>query len=606
MINPLLRGFKAAVRPSDRRLPWQWMEDHVVVDNTSSMSGNWRSDNSPWVKEITEVAADNRVRRVVVKCSAQSAKTQTIMGIVCWAISEDPGPAMWVMASKDDAKDLFKDRIQPTFDACKPVADQLLEVEGLTFRFASMPLYFLGAGAPSKLQSKPIRWLFLDEVRNYPKGALDMVLKRTRSFWNSRQFIISTPDMEGDTVDRSFKEGDQRTFHFPCPACGQLQPLKMEQLRWDTNDATKPAGEWNFDALAETIRYQCVACPHVIRDTPVDRRAIARTGRFIRMNPNAPRSTISFTWNALLPHWVTWRSLVEEFLLAQAAARAGDLSPLKTFVNESLGESWRDQLGEIDDFDSLAGCMEDYDFGDSWPEERARFMAADKQESGGEHYWWVVRAFGPFGKSRLLGYGRCNTFPELEEIRRTYNVPTTNAIIDSGFKARDVYRFCASTGWKAFKGDDAPFFLLHEPVPGKPGQMRTVRRIWRHTYVDPHFGTPQAGRFKPIKLFQFANDPTKDMLSEYIGRLVGEFSIPGDKRIGRDYLKQMTAERREEAKDARGRLRYVWKRVRRDNHLWDCELQILVAAVITKVVATQGPSGLGQQGPREEAEKKTA
>lgn len=594
-MNPLLRGFKAAVRPTDRRTPWQWCEDNVVVDPTSPMPGKWRSDNSPWVKEVMEVCADNRVRCVCVKCSAQSSKTQTILGFLCWAISEDPGPGMWVMANKDDAKDFFKDRVMPTFDHCEPVAKLLLETEAQTYRFASMPLYFLGAGSPSKLQSKPIRWLLLDEVRNYPKGALDTVLKRTRSFWNSRQIIISTPDMEGDTVDRSFKEGDQRTFHFPCPACGQLQQLKMEQLRWDTNEQTKPAGgAWNFDALAETVRFECVACGHAIRDTPMERKSIARTGRFVRMNPNAPRHTVSFTWNALLPPWVTWRSIVEEFLKAQAAARGGgDLSPLKTFVNETLGESWTDSLGEIDDFDNLASCMEDYDFGDAWPDERARFMSADKQEAGGEHYWWVVRAFGPFGKSRLIGYGRCNTLAELEELRKAYGVPVLNSLIDSGFKAREVYRFCASTGWKAFKGDDAPYFLIQAQDPkGKPGQLRTIRQIWRRTFVDPHFGTPQAGKFKPIPLFQFSNDSTKEMLAEYVARLVGEWTIPGGKKIGRDYLKQMTAERREEIKDGRGRVRFAWKRVRRDNHLWDCELQIIVAAVVTKVIATQGPSSL--------------
>lgn len=588
-MNPLLKGFKAATRPADRRLPWQWCEEHVVVDNTSPMPGRWRSDSSPWVKEVMEVAADNHVRRIAIKCSAQSSKTQTILNLLCWAISEDPGPAMWVMANKDDAKDFFKDRVTPTFEHCEPVSTQLLEQEGLTFRFGSMPLYFVGAGSPSKLQSKPIRWLFLDEVRNYPPKALDTVLKRTRSFWNSRQIIISTPDLEGDTVDRSFKEGDQRTYHFPCPACGQLQPLKLEQLRWDTNDDTKPEGRWNYDALAATIRYLCVSCGHAIRDTPAERRQLARSGRFVRLNPNAPRHTVSFTWNALLPPWVSWRSIVEEFLNAQAAARQGDLSPLKTFFNETMGESWQDRMGEIDDFDFIGGRMQEYDYGVPWPEERARFMAADRQESGGEHYWWVVRAFGPFGKSRLVAYGRCNTTAELEELRVNYGVPSRNALIDSGFKAREVYRFCASTGWKAFKGDDTPHFLVQLPAqPGKPA--RTVRQIWRKTSVDPHFGTPQAGRFKPIPLFQWSNDSTKDLLTEYLTGLVGEFSLPAV--VGRDYLKQITAERREEQKDARGRLRFVWKRVRRDNHLWDCELMIQVAAVITKVVATQGPSAM--------------
>jgi phage terminase large subunit GpA-like protein len=117
-----------------------------------------------------EEFADNRVNQITVKCSAQSSKTQTILNLVCWCVSEDPGPAMWVMASKDDAKDFFKDRVSSTFDNCPPVQEQFVEAEGTTYRFVSMPLYFVGAGSPSKLQGKPVRWLFLDEVRNYPPG----------------------------------------------------------------------------------------------------------------------------------------------------------------------------------------------------------------------------------------------------------------------------------------------------------------------------------------------------------------------------------------------------------------------------------------------------
>ncbi|HEU5124994.1 MAG TPA: hypothetical protein VFW05_13140 [Verrucomicrobiae bacterium] len=49
-MNPLIKGFKAAVRPADRRKPWEWCEEYVIVDNTSPMPGRWRSDSSPWVR----------------------------------------------------------------------------------------------------------------------------------------------------------------------------------------------------------------------------------------------------------------------------------------------------------------------------------------------------------------------------------------------------------------------------------------------------------------------------------------------------------------------------------------------------------------------------
>lgn len=179
---------------------------------------------------------------------------------------------------------------------------------------------------------------------------------------------------------------------------------------------------------------------------PSQRKLIARSGRFVRRNPTAPRHRVSFHWNALLPPWVAWRSIVEEFLAARGAARNGDIQPMKTFVNETLGEPWKDQLGEIEDFDFLLGRRGDHDFGDPWPEERVRMMAADRQASGGEHYWYVVRAFGHFGHSRLVPYGRCNSALELEQLRQQHSVVTANAVVDSGFKASEVYRFNRPAG----------------------------------------------------------------------------------------------------------------------------------------------------------------
>ena len=587
--NPLIRGFFKAMRLPDRRQPWEWCEEHLIVDDTSPMPGRWRSDNSPWVKGPMEAAAKAVVRRCVVKCSAQSAKTQTIMGIACWVVGEDPGPALWVMAAKDEARDFMRDRVMPTFRSCKPVWNQLINTEGLTFVFAGMPFYFTGAGSKSKLQSKPIRYLFLDEVRNYPNGALELALKRTRSFWNAKEFIISTPDMVNDDVDAEFKAGSQEHWHIRCPKCGTWQPLKFDNLKWETTDATKPEGKWHFDNLAETIRLQCVGCDHAWRDTPIERRKLAREGRYISANPNAPKHRVSFHWNALLPTWVRWRSVVEEFLGALKAAKSDppELEPLKAFWNETLGESWEDALGVIDDYGFLEQRKGDYDFGDVWPEELARFMSADKQIEGGEHYWWVIRSFGPFGKSRLVSYGRANTYDELEELRKLHNVPLKNAMIDSGFRATEVYRFCDKSGWKAFKGDNTDLYVGHVPDENDPRRTKAVRRLWTKSEVEPTYGIQSAKlgkrrRGRKIALYRFSSDTVNDFLAEFMSGIVGEWTLT--RNPGSEYHKQITSFRRVAVEDTKGRIHYEWRQVRKADHLRDCERMILVAAVISKLI----------------------
>ena len=96
-----------------------------------------------------------------------------------------------------------------------------------------------------------------------------------------------------------------------------------------------------------------------------------------------------------------------------------------------------------------------------------------------------------------------------------------------------------------------------------------------------------------MPLFRWSNNAAKDLLTEQMRGLAGEWTIP--RKVEPLYLKQITAERRAEKIDARlsrrsfgakmdGRVSYFWKQVRRDNHLGDCELMIIVAAVITKTL----------------------
>lgn len=583
-LHPLLRGFKLATKPPDRRTPWQWCEEHVVVDNTSPYPGKWRSDNSPWVKAPMEAAADPKVRRIVIRCAAQTAKTQTCICLMCWIIDQEPGPALYVMAAKDEAKDFMRDRVLPTFNQCKPVAKRFTAKEGLTFVFSSMPFYFTGSHSKSKLQSKPIRWLFCDEVRNYPDGALELALKRTRQFYNAKELLISTANLVGDNVDIEYINGTQEVFNTLCPACSQYEPLVWERIEWDKEEEAKPKVEFSIDRLTDSIRLRCTKCGHRWRDVPHERRQISSQGKFIAQNPNAAKNRRSFTWNAFIAPVVSWASVVEEYLAAMRAAKADhpDLYPLKRWYNETLGLPWEAALGVVEDYSFLEDRKQDYAFNDPWPEETARFIAADKQAEGGEHYWWLVRAFGPAGKSRLIAYGRAESFAELEEVRARYNVPLSNAMIDSGYKASEVYRFSARTGWKAFKGDQAEMYTheVEDPVTRK---RTIVHRLWKKPeHVDPsHFRfNRKASNIKKVYRYLFSSPTTKDFLAEFMTGIVGEWSIP--RAIGSDYVAMVTAERRVEKVDTKGRVSFFWKQTRRANHLLDCELMIIVAAIISK------------------------
>jgi phage terminase large subunit GpA-like protein len=279
----------------------------------------------------------------------------------------------------------------------------------------------------------------------------------------------------------------------------------------------------------------------------------------------------------LLPFWVSWRSIVEEFIAARAAIRNGNKEPMQTFVTETLGEPWKDELGEIDDFDFLRDRCGTWKIGDPWPDELTRFMSADRQEAGGEHYWYVIRAVGPTGKTRLISYGRAETKWELEELRKSHSVPIENSIIDSGNgqSTAEVYRWCRATGWKAAKGDSSEGYIHRDPVSG-----RSFRRLWQISRVEPAIGKIGA-RQVTIRLYRWSNPGIKDLLFDSMTGTIPGWELPKD--IGDDYLSQISAEHRVEVVDHLGHSKFVWKQTRRDNHLLDCELMICVALVASRL-----------------------
>jgi len=569
-----------AWRPADTREPWEWAEEHVRLDPTSPYQGFWKSEISPWVKPLMQCFVDNEVQDISVMCSAQSAKTQTMICLLMWALSEEPAPTMWVTSTAEEASFFMKTRLIPTIKTCIPVNNTLINdrnaINKMEVAFQGASLICVGSSSPSRLQSKPVRWLFLDEVRNYPDGALEMVLKRTRAYWNARRCIVSTPDMHNDATHRAYIQGDQQVWHHRCRKCDTLYPMSWDHMKWDDNEKTKNENGYNFDELTKTIRFEC-QCGERYLDIPQDRRHFISSGSYVALNPNAPKNRKSFHWNALLPPWVKWRDLVEEFLIAKQSTLNGDVSPLKDFINESLGEPWEDKLGDFEDYAVLKDRICDYHLEDEWDEEYTRFLSADKQAKGGIHYWYCIRSFAESGaESRLIQYGKADSDEELLSIAQQYKVPVENCIIDSGYDTQSVYKFCQINGWKPMKGTAVANYRHRN---SKTGKLAT--QLWTWTKAEVGMGTKEQGLYKQIRLFLWSNDGTKDSLAELMQGMIGQWTLPKD--ICTEYYRQVTAEKRMQITDIKGRTKYEWVPVRKDNHLFDCELMILVASLASKI-----------------------
>jgi hypothetical protein len=63
------------------------------------MPGRFRSDNSPWVREVMEAVVDPRVKLVSILASVQSSKTTVPELTLCYIVANLPGPTLWILGA---------------------------------------------------------------------------------------------------------------------------------------------------------------------------------------------------------------------------------------------------------------------------------------------------------------------------------------------------------------------------------------------------------------------------------------------------------------------------------------------------------------------------
>jgi hypothetical protein len=529
--------------------------------------------------------ADPEVNEITVICSAQSAKTLTLLALLAWLLVEDPGPTLWVTAKLGEAKKLSKGRVLPLLEKCAPVAEIMpssrMFKTTLEIYFPGAPLILAGSESPASLQSTPFRYVILDEARSYPPGALEMVAKRVRSFThNYKKVIITTPNREGDAVHRAFLAGHQAHWEVPCPKCGHEHEMTWGDrktaggVKWDKNEETFDAERklYLYEKLKGTIRYHCwnPECDHVWKGGTPERKYISTAGRWVSRNPDAASNNKSYTWNALLPWWPDWGAQVIEFLQAQKALEWGDWFALKDHINETRGEVWTEQLRFGDDDKYLAARVVEYDPILPWDLEVRRFMSVDVQGAGGRHFWYVIRAWGAGAKSRLLAYGKAYSWEELASKAQEWAVSPDNVVIDSGQWAPEVYQKIIDSGyrWKALKADDKDGFRIG-------GKVWLYQKSW----VDPTLGKVKDRTIRDIELYVWAK---YGVIARMFAMLHGEM---GDWQVfpntGEDYNLQVTVWDRRARINRQGHESLEWFQKRKEDHLADCEQMQVIAAAAT-------------------------
>ena len=578
---------KDAWTPADRREPWRWCEDHIRSIPYSPLPGPFRSENSPWIREVMEAIVDPKIRLVSIIAAVQSSKTTSPELTLCYIIANLPGPCLWLDQTDEDAKDESESRLQKLFESCEPVKKLFPKNKNkqrnCTIHFSNgMTLWLLGAYNKTNLQRRSIRWLFGDETWRWPVGHMAEAEARTTAFgWLGKCVFMSQGGEENDDTHRKFETTDMREWHYKCPKCGKYIPYKWENVEWD-DDCKDENGEYDFSKINHSTALKCPECGEYFEDTDRMRRILNKDGKFIALNPNASKENVGFHWNALAS--MSWGKLAELYLRAKIAARKGDSSLLQQFYQKRLALAWR-EFAEDYRLEIASGS---YNSGDAWDEEAGfnklgeiiappfakneviaplRIMSVDVQMNC---FYLVVRAWSINGSSRLLWHEKVLTWEDIEEIQKRFRILDNLVFVDAGYNSFEVYKHCGERNWIALMGDNRANFF-HRLPNGK-----TVLRFYspvKHIFIS---------RYVKCRMHFWSNLNVKDTLAR-IRRNQNPadgatWEVPTD--ISEDYLKQMESEHRIKKGNS-----WIWEQIgNRPNHYLDCEAMNCAGALMLKIV----------------------
>lgn len=361
-LDALIRDARRAWRPAPRLSLAAWADATFRLPAGDANAGRWTT--LPYQRGIMDAISDPAIERVTVMKSARVGYTRIFSAAVGYYIEHDPCPIMIVQPTLDDARRHSKEDLAPVFAEIPELRARIAEPRArdsdntiLVKLFHGGSLTLIGANSARGFRGVSRRVVIFDEVDGYPASAgtegdqIDLGIKRTEYYWNRKICIGSTPTLAGNSrIERLFESGDQRRYHVPCPTCGAKHVLRFANLKW-------PEGHPEAAAFVCPVNGCTIA--------PAHKAAMIAAGEWIAEKPEhftlpSGRGHASFhVWAAYSssPN-AAWGQLAAEFVKAVA----GGPTTHRTFVNTTLGETWRES-GEAPAWEPLRDRREAYAVG---------------------------------------------------------------------------------------------------------------------------------------------------------------------------------------------------------------------------------------------------
>ncbi len=572
----------------------EWSEScRVLSSKDSSEPGPYRVARTPFAAEpMNCLSQTSSVEEVVLMWGAQTSKTTIGSNWLGYLVDSNPGPIMIVQPTIDMAKRYSRQRLAPMIEESPALRRKVRENRSrddanttLLKEFAGGFMAIAGANSAAGLRSMPVRDLFLDEIDGYPLDVdgegdpVKLAEARQTTFSRRKRLLTSTPTTRDfSRIEQRYLASDRCRYQVPCPHCETWQPLE-----WGA--ATTHGIKWDRDAdgapIAGTVRYVCAHCGAEIREH--HKPAMLAAGLWVADAPGAAGGRVrGFALSSLYSPlgWLSWDALVDEWHGAMTAARTGDASLLRVFVNTRLAETFEEQ-GDRADQHALRKRAADIPLRQVHWGMLVMTMGVDVQGDRLEAYIWawgrglerqLVDRSIIYGDPALPESEPGSPWAALTEYRRApivhasgKPVPLLAAMVDTGgHHTQAVYSYCRAhqhaNVW-AVKGSSQ----AGRAVLGKPSDQDVN---WRGQKLA-----------RGVKLWPIGTDTAK---SEIYGHLrnaePGSGYVWLSKHLPAEVFDQLTAERLV-TRYVKGHAKLEWvKPAGKRNEALDCAVYALAAA----------------------------
>lgn len=552
-----------AMRPPDSLTVTEFVDRNHLLDRPNGAA--FKSSLTKYLVDFMDAFTDPEVEEILLQKPTQVGGTRAIFNMLSYVIVQDPDDAMIVYPTLELAEYTSKNRIKTMIESSPVLRNLYLPYESsiLEYHFSNgMTLTLAGANSASSLASRPIRYLWLDEVDKYPATAgkeaapINLAIERTKTFPHNKKIVLtSTPESIRGNIVKRVKTADRvQEYGFTCTNCGVEQTWEFANVKWREG--------CDYIEARDTAYYECPHCKYRINDSL--KSQLVADGAWITTEQNhIGKRSLAFKMNTLPSPWVRIGDMAAEYLKTK-----DDPDEYKNFVNSWEGKPF-EQSTIITSEELVMERQSDLEEGivPSW----SRLLTAgiDFQK---DCFYWTIRAWGARMTSQNIAHGMALEWDDVEFImNQQYPVDgggfaeVNLAGLDSGNDTETVEDLhMMNQQWTILlKGASTD-------MKGKPYSISTVQRI----------GSRATGQ----RLIIVNTHKYKNLIASRLNRPTGKGSWMVYKGCDTEYARQIVSEKLVKEKKG-GREVDVWRPRAKgiDNHYLDCEVYAAVAAELMQI-----------------------